>query len=152
MPLHAYRCLSCHSYEEELFSIREEVPLSMLCPCGDQAPRQLPRIAITPGRWGDQTGKYGVNGFFDRGLGVTYHNSKQRDAAIKAAGVAPLSDYPAHFWEDQTAKQNAEAERRNEFAANYAATVKKFDGDEIKATTELMPAKECLAGTFDDIY
>lgn len=152
MPLHRYHCATCGFEAEELYSIHEEPAAEIPCPCAAGARRCIPLIAVTPGYWGDQTGKYGVNGHYDAGLGVTYHNSKQRDAAIKAAGVAPLSDYPAHFWEDQTAKQQAAKDKRDKFAENYAAAVKRNNGDKIKATTEVMPAGECLAGTYDGIY
>ena len=152
MPLHRYHCPTCKHTDEELYSIHEEPAAAIPCPCGDGARRCMPLIAVTPGYWGDQTGKYGVNGHYDAGLGVTYYNSKQRDAAIKAAGVAPLSDYPAHFWEDQSAKQQAAKDKRDKFAADYAAAVKRNNGDQIRASTEVMPAGECLAGSYDDIY
>jgi hypothetical protein len=49
-------------------------------------------IAQTSLRWGDNTGRFGVNGFYDRGLGATYHNTVERDQIMKRKGLVPLDE------------------------------------------------------------
>ena len=99
MPLFDYFC-GKHVHEA-LFLPKEEIPNQIQCPeCGQLALKQLSMPASTPGRWGDQTGKYGVNGFFDRGLGARYHTSMERDAIMDAKGLAPLSSFDKHHVED----------------------------------------------------
>ena len=69
MPIFDYECGDRHRIEG-FFKAGEEIPLTMVCPfCQQPAIKQLSAPAHTPGRWGDQTGKYGVNGCYDRGLG-----------------------------------------------------------------------------------
>ncbi len=77
--MYLFTCAVCDMTTEEL--VKRPAPDAIDCVmCGKPAKRlQVYRIARTPGRWGDQTGKYGVNGYYDKGLGATYHSSMERE-------------------------------------------------------------------------
>ena len=84
MPVYEYRCPSFHSHDRirSVTSCDEPSP----CPvCGQTASRAPSLVARTSGRWGDT--QYGINGFYDRGLGATYHNNVEREALMKAKGL-----------------------------------------------------------------
>jgi hypothetical protein len=152
MPLHLFDCGKCLHSTEELYAQNEPLPETIPCEeCGEDAHIGIPLIARTQGRWGDQTGKYGVNGFYDRGLGVRYYNSMQRDAAMKAKGLEPLSDLPKHFWADETEKREKKKAAQDKVAADYLAALK-TSGDKAQAVTEAMPAHKCLDGTYDNLF
>lgn len=141
MPLFDYFC--GEHVHEALFFPKEEVPNSIDCPqCGKLAVKQLSMPAVTPGRWGDQTGKYGVDGFFDRGLGARYHTSMERDAIMDEKGLAPLSSFDKHFAEDAMEKTIAENNRQDENIRRYKANLKKFEGDKAKAVGETFSVSE----------
>lgn len=86
MPIYEYACKSGH-ITERLFKM-DARPETVACShCSNVASSVISLIAFTPLRYGDCTGKYGVNGFHDRGLGATYHNSMERDALMKKKGL-----------------------------------------------------------------
>ena len=141
MPLFDYFC-GKHVHEA-LFLPKEEIPNHIQCPeCGQLALKQLSMPASTPGRWGDQTGKYGVNGFFDRGLGARYHTSMERDAIMDAKGLAPLSSFDKHHVEDTMEKTITENKRQYANIARYKANLKKFNGDKSMAVGETFSVSE----------
>lgn len=49
--------------------------------------RQVTAPAKTATTWGDQTGKYGVNGVWNRGLGCMVQNDRHADAIAKSRGL-----------------------------------------------------------------
>ena len=141
MPLFDYFC--GEHVHEALFLPKEEVPDSIKCPqCGELAPKQLAMPASTPGRWGDQTGKYGVDGFFDRGLGARYQTSMQREAIMEAKGLAPESSFGKHHVEDTLQRQAAHQSQQDANLARYKANVKKFEGDKGRAIAETFTVAE----------
>jgi hypothetical protein len=141
MPLFDYFC--GNHVHEALFLPKEEIPNQIQCPeCGQLALKQLSMPASTPGRWGDQTGKYGVNGFFDRGLGTRYHTSMERDAIMDAKGLAPLSSFDQHHVEDTMEKTITENKRQDSNIARYKANLKKFNGDKSMAVGETFSVSE----------
>jgi hypothetical protein len=141
MPLFDYFCGE-HVYEELLLP-SEEVPDSIECPtCGKTATKQVSIPAHTPGRWGDQTGKYGVNGFYDRGLGARYQTSMQREAIMDKKGLAPESSFGKHYAEDTLQRQAAHQEQQDVNLVRYKANVKKFEGDKGRAIAETFTVAE----------
>ena len=141
MPMFDYFCGE-HVYEA-LFLPKEDVPAQIKCPeCGKLALKQMSMPANTPGRWGDQTGKYGVDGFFDRGLGARYHTSMERDAIMDAKGLAPLSSFDKHHVEDTMEKTITENKRQDANIARYKANLKKFNGDKSMAVGETFSVSE----------
>ena len=128
---------------EALFFPKEEVPHSIKCPqCGELALKQMSMPANTPGRWGDQTGKYGVNGFFDRGLGATYHTSMERESIMDAKGLTSVSDFDKHHIEDAMEKTIAANNQQDANIARYKANIKKFNGDKSMAVGETFSVSE----------
>jgi len=121
--------------------------------CGVEAPRlHVYRIAKTPGRWGDQTGKYGVNGYYDKGLGATYHSSMEREKIMKAKGLVSLEDYDQHMWEDETEKRVAKAQAQQDLSDRLDTARAKHGDDHGKVYEEAMPAEKCLAGDYDNLF
>ena len=113
MPLFEYECPDQHVTEVLLRT--QEIPPSMICSCGQLASKIVSAPAWTPGRWGDQTGRYGVNGHYDKSLGATYSTSMQRDRIMREKGLVSQEDLPQHFIEDTMEK---EAEQSQQHEAN----------------------------------
>lgn len=148
MPIHEYTC-ECGAMAEDLFRV-DEAPDTIPCPrCDGELLRQVSLPSKTPGRWGDQTGKHGVNGFYDRGLGARYHNHLQRDRIAKQRGLIPLDDLGADWWERNTEKQLAEKKRDEDLAKSLKDTATKYGGNMARAVAEVMPARDILAGKYD---
>jgi len=152
MPMYLFTCAVCDMTTEEL--VKRPAPDAIDCVmCGKPAKRlQVYRIARTPGRWGDQTGKYGVNGYYDKGLGATYHSSMEREKIMKAKGLVSLEDYGTHMWEDETEKRLAKAKRQQDLSDKLEAAKAKHGDDVAKVYEEAMPAEKCLAGDYDNLF
>ena len=141
MPLFDYFC--GEHVHEALFLPKENVPDSIDCPkCGKPAIKQLSMPANTPGRWGDQTGKYGVDGFYDRGLGARYQTSMQREAIMEKKGLVSTGDFDKHFVEDTLQRQSEYQDQQDKNLARYKANLKKFDGDKSRAIGETFTISE----------
>ena len=141
MPLFDYFC--GEHVHEALFLPKENVPDSIDCPkCGKPAIKQLSMPANTPGRWGDQTGKYGVDGFYDRGLGARYQTSMQKEAIMEKKGLVSTGDFDKHFVEDTLQRQSEYQDQQDKNLARYKANLKKFDGDKSRAIGETFTISE----------
>jgi|TARA_R110000751_G_scaffold8840_2_gene34358 hypothetical protein len=141
MPLFDYFC--GEHVHEALFLPKEEVPDSIKCPeCDNDSYKQISIPAHTPGRWGDQTGKYGVNGFFDRGLGARYQTSMQREALMDKKGLVSTGDFDKHHVEDTLQRQCAHQKQQDLNIARYKNNVKKFEGDKGRAIAETFTVAE----------
>ena len=86
MPIREFKCANGH-ITERLLKMSDDRTETNCQSCNQTASSIVSLIAFTPLRYGDCTGKYGVNGFHDRGLGATYHNSMERDAIMKQKGL-----------------------------------------------------------------
>lgn len=86
MPIREFACPNNH-VTERLLKMDDDRTQVDCHRCSQTAHLMVSLIAFTPMRFGDCTGKYGVNGFYDRGLGATYHNSMEREAIMKAKGL-----------------------------------------------------------------
>jgi hypothetical protein len=141
MPLFDYFC--GEHVHEALFLPKEEVPDSIQCPqCDEVALKQLSVPANTPGRWGDQTGKYGVDGFYDRGLGARYQTSMQREALMEKKGLVSTGDFDKHYVEDSLQRQSAHQKQQDANLSRYKSNMKKFEGDKGRALTETFSISE----------
>ena len=141
MPLFDYFC--GEHVHEALFLPKEEVPESISCPdCGKTSNKQMSVPANTPGRWGDQTGKYGVNGFFDRGLGARYHTSMQREALMEKKGLVSTGDFDKHHVEDSLQRQFAAESQADANIARYKSNLSKFEGNKTRAVAETFSISE----------
>ncbi len=141
MPLFDYECGDRHRFEE-FFKAGSEIPLSIPCKtCRQPAIKQLSTPAFTPGRWGDQTGKYGVNGFYDKGLGARYHNSMEREKLMDSRGVVDAGAFDKHFHEDKIEKGNQSAEEHQKDVRALNANLQKAKGDAGQAIAETFSVK-----------
>jgi len=150
MPMFDY-CCGRHT-TEELFFPKEEIPEEILCSeCGDRAIKMLPLVAKTAGRWGDQTGKYGVDGFFDRGLGARYHTSMEREAIMESKGLVDAGCVEdSHFHEDTMEKEAASNARHDANIKRYKASLSKHN-DKGRAMAETFSVSEMRKqGTLTD--
>jgi|TARA_R110000796_G_scaffold198588_1_gene314915 hypothetical protein len=113
--------------------------------------RRVNLIARTPDKWGaGGTGKWGINGFFDRGLGVRYNSYEERDAICKARGVVPLDDMPKYYLEDHNEKAMKYEKYLDDRADAYweGAKACKDIKDQERFWEEYCPAKPALDGEY----
>lgn len=134
--------------EEVLVKMDAEPPVCK--ECGSERKFLISMPAKTSGRWGDNTGKYGVNGCFDRGLGATYYNSMEREAICKAKGLIPLSDVGGDNFVEKRLTEEAQIKRdQDRILQSYHDKIAYYGGGDeakIKAIEEILPAKDCLSG------
>lgn len=150
MPLHAFTCGGCGIRGEEIYRLSDDVPETLPCPkCSGELKRDAPLIQRSPGRWGDQMGKRGVNGTYDRALKCSYSNYRERDKILRSRGLVPVEDLANGFIEDGLDNLRNEKKADEKLIGDYLANVQKYGGDTVRAMTETMPARDCLAGKFD---
>ena len=137
MPLFEYECPDQH-VTEVLLRVRE-IPPSMVCSCGQLARKIISAPAFTPGRWGDQTGTYGVNGYYDKSLGATYSNSMQRDRIMKRKGLVRQEDLPNHFIEDTMEKEAKESQQHEANVKTFKSNLTKHEPGRAIAETFSVP-------------
>jgi len=149
MPLKEAACKQCMNIEEVLVKMDAECPSCKVC--GSERKFLLSMPAKTSGRWGDNTGKYGVNGCYDRGLGATYYTSMEREAICKAKGLIPLSDVGGdNFVEKRLSDQAQLKSDQDRILQAYHDKISYYGGDmnaKIKAVEEVFPASDCLHET-----
>ena len=149
MPLREAACKQCMNIEEVLVKMDAEAPSCKVC--GSERKFLLSMPAKTSGRWGDNTGKYGVNGCYDRGLGATYYTSMEREAICKAKGLIPLSDVGGdNFVEKRLSDQAQLKSNQDRILQAYHDKVSYYGGGnegKIKAIEEVFPASDCLHET-----
>ena len=80
MPLYEFKCQSCGAEFEHIASFSEcdTIAKEMQCSCGGDVKKLLSIPAFTPERWGDGTGKYGVNGFKCVQSGMRFQNKREQ--------------------------------------------------------------------------
>jgi len=141
-----YKCPECGWMDEELFFSHETPHDAVKCPdCGGRAPRLMPVIADTKSMWGDS------HGYYDRGLGTYITGTKHKDRVCRERGLVPMSSLDKHFYEDRTEREQAKLQKQDDLITAYQDNLVKYDGDSIRASTEAMPAIECLDGTLDSL-
>jgi hypothetical protein len=150
MPIHDYACLDCNKIEEKFIKM-SQVNDTFDCSCGKPMKRLMSAPAKTAGKWGDQTGKWGVNGCFDRGLGATYYTSAEREKIARSKGLVPLEDVGGDsFVENRmSAELNIKAEQ-DKILQSYKDKVAEYGGSvqaKVRAIEEVLPAKDCLGET-----
>lgn len=138
MPIREFKCQSGH-FTERILKMSDETDTVACATCSREAKLLVSLIAFTPLRYGDCTGRYGVNGFYDRGLGTTYHNSMERDALMKKKGLVS--------WEEAGGDAAYDRYKTNQIAeaAGSDAYLNTFDnvvanGGHIKKAHELATA------------
>lgn len=136
MPLFDFICEDGH-VRERLFRHRENVPFDGPCrTCGGASVRMVSKPAMTPGKWGDQTGKHGINGHYDKGLGARYYTSAQRDALMEEKGLLHASDVGGHFIEDKMSSEADDFQAHRKVVDAYKGHLKASGGDKGKAVAK----------------
>lgn len=142
MPVYDFDGCGCGKFEELVKSDVYQIP----CPsCGQLCDRQISMPAKTASQWGDT--QFGINGKFNRGLGVHITSRKQEDDILKKRGLIREADLGTHFYADQTQKQKNERDRIDKISKDYHNAVVAHGDDperHIKAATEIFPAKQML--------
>lgn len=90
MPIFETRCPNNHIHED----IYIEAPTHIPCPvCDETSSLIVSNIALMKGHWGD-CGLSGsaVTGYYDRGLGTTYHSYQERERIMKARGLQEFDE------------------------------------------------------------
>ncbi len=151
MPIHDYACFDCEKIEEKFIKM-SQVNEAMSCSsCGKEMKRMMSLPAKTAGKWGDQTGKWGVNGFYDRGLGATYYTSAEREKIARAKGLVPLEDVGGDsFVENRFAAEKSIREQQDKILQEYKNKVTEYGGSiqaKVRAIEEVLPAKDCIGET-----
>jgi len=150
MPMYDFICYTCKKQTDRLckFENKDE----QTCRDCDSPLRPLVSApAKTAGKWGDQTGKWGVNGCFDRGLGATYYTSAERERIAKSKGLVPLEDVGGDSFIEKrmSAELNIKAEQ-DKILQSYKDKVAEYGGSiqaKVRAIEEVLPAKDCLGET-----
>lgn len=152
MPIKEAACYECKTVEDLLVRMSEVSNPPPSCPvCSGSRSYLVSAPQKTAGKWGDQTGKFGVNGFYDRGLGATYYNNDQRDRIAKAKGLIPLDAVGGDAFVEKrmTAEMNIKAEQ-DKILQSYKDKVEQYGGSQqakVRAIEEILPATDCLGET-----
>tara|TARA_R100001480_G_scaffold70900_4_gene81989 strand:+ start:202 stop:681 length:480 start_codon:yes stop_codon:yes gene_type:complete len=149
VPLYEYKCKTCEGMLEELQTIEEGLVFAdnNICECGGELQKCLGSFAKTPSRWGDETGRYGVNGMFSPGLGRYVTNRREEEKIMASMGKVPASDLPQHYIADKLEVERAAEDKITKNMVTYKEKLAKYGNDvqgKIKAITETLPAQEML--------
>lgn len=151
MPLYEFRCVSCNNVVETIISYKEKSQFKVdnCCAlCQGEFTDVVSKIARTQTLWGDETGKYGVNGMFSKSLGRHVTNRREEERIAKSMGFVPESDLPKGHVDEVMSAQLAEDAHFDKLNNAYQKKVKEGGntyGAAIAAVTELLPAKDMLA-------
>lgn len=150
MPMYDFICYTCKKQTDRLCKFENKE--SQTCKdCDSPLHSLVSAPAKTAGKWGDQTGKWGVNGCYDRGLGATYYNSMDRERIAKSKGLIPLEDVGGDSFVEKrmSAELNIKAEQ-DKILQSYKDKVSEYGGSiqaKVRAIEEVLPAKDCLGET-----
>jgi putative FmdB family regulatory protein len=151
MPIHDYACFECEKIEEKFIKMSQVNDVMSCSTCGKEMKRMMSLPAKTSGKWGDQTGKWGVNGFYDRGLGATYYTSAEREKIARSKGLVPLEDVGGDsFIENRFSAERNIREQQDKILQDYKDKVKEYGGSiqaKVRAIEEVLPAKDCIGET-----
>ena len=151
MPIHDYACFECEKIEEKFIKMSQINDVMSCSTCGTEMKRMMSLPAKTSGKWGDQTGKWGVNGFYDRGLGATYYTSAEREKIARSKGLVPLEDVGGDsFIENRFSAERNIREQQDKILQDYKDKVKEYGGSiqaKVRAIEEVLPAKDCIGET-----
>jgi hypothetical protein len=121
------------------------------CPtCGGERRILFSLVAKTPLRWGDSQAP-SVNGFFDRGLGASYHTSMEREKIARSKGLIPLEDVGGdNFVEARLSQEKSIKDEQDRILRAYKDKVETYGGSkaaQCRAIEEILPASDCLGNS-----
>lgn len=131
MALFEYRCPANH-VTEELFRGKDVVAATVVCHCGAVATKALPRIARTPGRWGESGASW------NHGLGCVVNGQKDIDRICNERGLVPLSDLPSDYLQTRMEHQRA-VDAHSDRCAEALKTADLLDVNTLTALDEVAP-------------
>lgn len=140
MPIYEY---SCEDHGITMDLIKWPPPQIGICASCGGSTKLIPSLpARTSARWGDGGN---INGTFDPGLGVRYHNTMEKEKIMRQKGLVSLEDMPQHFIEDRMESDQAENAKIDAFTQRWHQATVETGGDKIKALEIAVPAHEALA-------
>ena len=146
MPIYEFKCETCQT----VFDVRRPIDNRddpYLCPYdGVETKRMVTAHQLTPSLFGDCTGKYGVNGVYDRGLGTYVKNEKHRDQILKQKGFVRESDLSGgreDYIEQWNEKRHQQLEPQRKFERVFKEELAKGKTAE-EAVVTASPASEIL--------
>jgi putative FmdB family regulatory protein len=153
MPIYEFSCTSCGTVHERLLpmSQREIFPKENSCECGGDLKNKITAPAHTPSGWGDMTGRYGVNGYFSKGLGGYVDSKKAEEKIMRSRGFIPESDLPKNFWEDETSRRIAVAEQQDKYTNEYKDLLASGKSKE-EAIAETFSTERIMSGELEKVW
>ena len=150
MPMYDFICYTCKKQTDRLCKY-ENKDAQTCKDCDSPLHSLVSAPAKTAGKWGDQTGKWGVNGCYDRGLGATYYNSMDRERIAKSKGLVPLEAVGGDSFIEKrmSAELNIKMEQ-DKILQSYKDKVEQYGGSvqaKVRAIEEVLPAKDCIGET-----
>ena len=130
MPLYEFQCKDCNYVFEEwcTFDERENFPKENKCSCGGEIWQKWSTVA-RHSSW-ESTGKFGVNGTYNRGLGCVVYSQKDLEQKAAAKGLIPYHEaYSGTSWNSHTDqvmhKECERLEQHERTLVNYKDNVAK---------------------------
>tara|TARA_R100001463_G_scaffold70451_4_gene124125 strand:- start:2200 stop:2763 length:564 start_codon:yes stop_codon:yes gene_type:complete len=171
MPFYEFKCSGCGMRSEALMKVSEacedgqfwecgseEVIDKFFDPhgdrlkggCGGKIYKQISCPARTPSLWGDETGAYGVNGYFSQALGK-YCSRKDERRIMEQRGFIPESDMPSGFFESETEKRKEIAKAKNK-DVNEIQKLQEDGMEKGEAIAKVFSAERALSGDLDKTW
>ena len=92
-----------------------------------------------------------MNGFFDRGLGASYHTSMEREKIARSKGLIPLEDVGGEaFIDNRLSQEKSIKDEQDRILRAYKDKVELYGGSkaaQCRAIEEILPADDCLGNT-----
>jgi hypothetical protein len=157
MPFYEYQCKGCKNIVEALVEMgkgdlwMDDHECAICDADGRRKQHGWSRLISAPARtvtlWGDETGKYGVNGMYSSALGRRVTNKREEEAICRKMGYVNANDLPQGFVDNKIQSQLAEDQHFENLNSAYKKKVKEYGstyGGTMKAICEVLPAKEML--------
>jgi hypothetical protein len=147
VPLHEYETDDGERIEH-LCRAGEERPPFVVSSLGRRAHWVMPRIAHTPGRWGDTPGS---GRRYDRGL-CAWVDSDRHAAQVAASrglvSVREIGDETdvRNYTERYSSARHTQVDAEGAEQAEFAVALKRHNGDAAAANAETWSAERILAG------
>ncbi len=157
MPFYEFKCKGCKNVVEALVDMdkddlwMDEHECIICDKDGRRKQHGWTRLISAPARtvtlWGDETGKYGVNGMYSSALGRRVTNKREEERICRKMGYVNANDLPKDFVDNKIQSQLAEDQHFENLNSAYKKKVEEYGstyGGTMKAICEVLPAKEML--------
>lgn len=153
MPLYEFQCKECKTKHEKLLKIsdRDLFIKNNSCECGGDLTNCISLPAFTPGLYGDQTGKYGANGYYSKSLGAYVDNKKVEEKLMKDRGFIRENDLGKDFWSNETAKRKSLLVEQDKISEEYNGMISSGYSKE-DAIAKTFSTERIMSGELDRIY